>query len=112
MGFLLRIGFWLAVAIAIMPKDQRPGVESAGLEGAQSLEDALRMTAYSAYNLVVQFQQSCETNPDLCKATEQLANTALSTGRALVSELQDGVLEAKPVQTGDGRVGKFQNRVE
>ncbi len=73
--FLLRLAFWLAIVLLILPMPRGAGdaasTDGAGTEQQLSVFDALGM-AQSAFSDVAHF---CDRNPNTCMKGAQLAGT-------------------------------------
>jgi hypothetical protein len=120
MGFLFRLCFWLAVTLAIMPPDERPGDVVAGAPESATLEQRFAATVQTAWGLLSQISTACEQNPELCAATSALAQTAAETGQSLADSVSIPSAQAAPARppaparidrplaepNHDGRVGR------
>ena len=112
MGFLFRLMFWVGVAVAIMPPEDRPGADGA-IASEAGLEERLRMAVFSVWALAADVSETCVRNPDLCAATQNLATTTMQTTQDLVMEIRDNVTgKSAPQPPEDDRVGKFQGRAD
>jgi hypothetical protein len=115
MGFVFRLVFWLGVAFAIMPSEERPGQAFAG-EAGGSVEERFQTTLSTVWTFASDIVTACQSNPDLCAATQALAQTTADTGQLLAHQLQAGAAagpapEPAPVSP-DGRVAKFSGRAD
>lgn len=117
MGFLFRTAFWLAVAMVILPPEARLGGDD-----APSLEQLdLGATAAEARQAAWEIGQAafntCETNPELCKAGEALWGTTVSTLTGVFNDVENQWKKAEtaPQQLAElkpQRSKKIQARVE
>lgn len=127
MGFIFRSAFWLVLASILVPAEARLGHDGQAADGAPkvALGDQIHDAAYAAWAFLGQVAQTCETNPDVCKAGQNLAETVADTGSALVIDIHDRLtavaqdhMSAMPEsvqQTAQATVqrhAKFQARVE
>jgi hypothetical protein len=116
MSFIFRTIFWLTLASVVIPPEARLGGDDGDAMPAD-LGAAMHDIAYEVWGFGVGLAQTCETNPELCQAGQELISATAETGSSLVVGLnnrwQDAASEAA-VEPGQAPVtrGKFQARVE
>jgi hypothetical protein len=118
MGFILRSVFWLSLASIVVPAQARLGYDGRTASGkdvpvAEQLHDA----AYAAWGFAVQVGQTCESNPSLCEAGQNLISTVSATGTSLIQEAQARLAAPKNTHLAEASVHpqqhkKFQDRIE
>jgi len=114
MGFVFRSIFWLSLALVVVPPHARLGgdeeVELRDVDLGLELHDA----AYALWGLTVQAAGACETNPELCTAAGDLADTAVKTATDFATDAT-ARLSKKPFEPAKIRAAphkKIQARVE
>jgi hypothetical protein len=121
MGFILRSVFWLGLASIIVPAEARLGASADKASGkdipvAEQLHDA----AYAAWGFAVEVGKTCQSNPSLCEAGQNLVTTVGDTGASLLQEAQTRFIAPKNAQNthlADASAHaqqhkKFQDRIE
>jgi hypothetical protein len=117
MGFILRTVFWLGLAVAILPPKARlGGADTADFDHVDIGIELQNATA-AAWSFGASALRTCETNPQLCKAGNDLWKTTLATGTHLIAEMRNNletqqvtqVAMAEPPARGKK---KIQARVE
>jgi hypothetical protein len=118
MGFILRSVFWLTLASIIVPVEARLGYNNNGApEREASLSEQAHDAAYAAWGFAVQVGKTCETNPSLCAAGQNLISTVSDTGASLLQEAQARLAAPKNTHLADASTHaqqhkKFQDRIE
>ena len=117
MGFILRAVFWLALAMVLIPPQNRLGGDDTADFRDVDVGLELHNAAYAAWTFGVKAMQTCDTNPELCKAGQDLLDTTLKTGANLATEVQNQWQKAadKPRQLAHNEPRppkKIQARVE
>lgn len=89
MGFILRSVFWLTLASIIVPAELRVGYDGRGAGGREiPFSEQVHDTAYAVWGFATQLAQTCDTNPALCAAGQNLMSTVTDTGASLLKEAQ------------------------
>ena len=118
MGFILRSVFWLTLASIIVPAEARLGYGDKDAVGHEaSFRDQVHDAAYAAWGFATRIAQTCDTNPALCAAGQNLMSTVTDTGASLLKEAQSrlSVPENPRVLEATSHVQqhrKFQARIE
>jgi hypothetical protein len=118
MRFILRSVFWLTLASIIVPAQARLGNDSAGASGKEiPVAEQLHDAAYAAWGFAVQVGKTCESNPSLCEAGQNLISTVTDTGTSLLEEAQARFVAPKNTHLADASTHaqqhkKFQDRIE
>jgi hypothetical protein len=114
MGFVFRTIFWLALALVVVPPQARLGGDEEVDWRDVDLDLALHDVAYALWGLTVQVGSACETNPELCKAAGDLADTAVKTAGAIASDTTARLADepAEPAKIRAAPHKKIQARVE
>ncbi len=117
MGFILRTVFWLALAMVIIPPQNRLGGDDTADFRDVDVGRELHNAAYAAWSFGARALQTCETNPQLCKAGQDFMDTTLKTATSLATEAQNQWQKAadKPRQLAHNEPRapkKIQARVE
>lgn len=114
MGFVFRSIFWLSLALVLVPPDARLGgdeeVEWRDVDVGLELHNA----AYALWGLAAQAADACESNPELCNAAGDLADTAVKTATKLATDTTARLTEAppEPAEIRAAPHKKIQARVE
>lgn len=95
MSFIFRTAFWLALAIVILPPNARIGGQDTADFRDVDIELEVHNLSYSVWAHASNIMQSCDANPELCKATKELWNTAWVT----VAKMAETSISAKPAET-------------
>src|SRR5262245_9172891 len=89
MGFVFRTVFWLGLAMVVIPPHARLGGDDTAdfrhVDLGREIQN-LTTTVWSVGNAAM---QTCETNPGLCKAGQQLLDTTLETAQGLATEARN-----------------------
>jgi hypothetical protein len=118
MGFVFRTVFWLGLALIILPPEARFGQGKDDVDVRDvDLGLELHNAAYSAWSFATQLASTCDTNPELCKAGENLWKATATAAGGLAAEVQDRWQEApvepvKLAETKPKHSKKIQARVE
>jgi len=118
MGFILRSVFWLTLASLVVPAQMRLGYEGDATAGRDvPLSEQVHDAAYAAWGFAVEVGKTCDTNPSLCAAGQNLISTVTDTGASLVQEVQARFIEPKNEHLADASTHaqqhkKFQDRIE
>lgn len=119
MGFILRSVFWLTLASIIVPAEARFGYDGSGGASRADIPVSTQLhdAAYAAWGFAVQVGQTCETNPSLCEAGNNLISTVTDTGASLLEEAQARFIGPKDTNVADAAAHtqqhkKFQDRIE
>lgn len=119
MGFIFRAAFWLGLASILVPADARLGYEGQTADGRPpaAIGDQIHDAVYAAWGFASELAQTCETNPSLCEAGQNLASTVAETGSALVIDIHERLTTAaqehiSAVPQAAERHAKFQARAE
>src|SRR5437588_812014 len=89
MGFILRSVFWLALASIVVPAEARLGYTDKGARGREvPVSEQVHDAAYAVWGFATQLAQTCDTNPALCAAGQNLMSTVTDTGASLLKEAQ------------------------
>jgi hypothetical protein len=110
--------FWLTLASLVVPVEARLGYDAKGA-GAREVPftEQVHDAAYAAWGFATQLAQTCDTNPSLCAAGQNLMSTVTDTGASLLREAQSRLSPAeKPrilaAATHAQPHKKFQARIE
>ena len=79
MSFIFRTVFWLALAIVILPPDARIGGQDTADFRDVDIEMEAHNLSYTLWANASKIMEACDANPQLCKATKELWNTAWIT---------------------------------
>ena len=79
MSFIFRTIFWLALAIVVLPPQQRIGGQDTADFSEIDLEFELHNATYTAWSLATNALNACDGNPELCKASTELWQTTWAT---------------------------------
>jgi len=117
MGFLFRTVFWLAVAMVILPPEARLGGDEAPSLEQLDLDAAAAEARQAAWQIGQAALNTCDTNPELCKAGEALWDTTASTVAGVFTDVEKRwrKAEAEPQKlaaVAPQRSKKIQARVE
>ena len=117
MGFIFRTVFWLALALVIIPPQNRLGGDDTADFEHVNVVSELQNAASGAWAFGMSFLKTCNTNPELCKAGQDLANTAVETTTKLAADARNGWQKgvAAPQKTAAAEphhIKKIQARVE
>ena len=91
MGFIVRTVFWLGLAMAILPPKARLGGADTADFDHVDVGIELQNAVAAAWSFGASALRTCETNPQLCKAGNDLWNTTLATGTRLLGEVQNNL---------------------
>jgi len=118
MGFILRSVFWLTLASIVVPVQARFGYDGQDAPKRDaSVSEQMHDAAYAAWGFAVQLGQTCDTNPSLCAAGQNLITTVTETGSSLLQEAQTRFTPPKNTHLADASTHaqqhkKFQDRIE
>ncbi|MBI1212903.1 MAG: hypothetical protein GC190_15685 [Alphaproteobacteria bacterium] len=118
MGFILRSVFWLTLASIIVPAEARFGYDANDASGKEvPISEQMHDTAYAAWGFAVQVGKTCDSNPALCEAGQNLISTVTNTGSSLLEEAQAYFVEPQDAHVADASTHaqqhkKFQDRIE
>jgi hypothetical protein len=118
MGFILRSVFWLTLASIIVPVEARLGSDGNAARGREvPVAEQVHDAAYAAWGFAVQVGKTCDTNPSLCAAGQNLISTVSDTGASLLHEAQMRLAPPKNARLADASTRaqqhkKFQDRIE
>ena len=91
MGFILRTVFWLGLAVAILPPKARLGGADTADFDHVDVGIELQNAVAAAWSFGASTLRTCETNPQLCKAGNDLWKTTLDTGAHLIGEMKNSL---------------------
>jgi hypothetical protein len=117
MGFILRTVFWLVLAMVVIPPQARLGGDDTADFRNVDLGQAVQSLTSTAWTMGGQALRTCETNPGLCKAGQDLWRTTVETAGNLADEAQNQWQKAgeKPRRVAENHpraYKKIQARVE
>ena len=103
MSFIFRTIFWLTLAIVVLPPQQRLGGQETADFDRVDLELELHNAAYAAWSLASNALNTCDSNPQFCRSTAELWQTAWTTAARIAmtrQELEDST-EIAEIKTGE-----------
>ena len=118
MGFILRSAFWLTLASIVVPVEARFGYEGKSNDGRDvSVSEQVHDAAYAAWGFAVDVAHTCDTNPAVCAAGQNLISTVADTGASLLKDAQSRLSAPQTAHVADaaphtGSHKKIQARVE
>ena len=118
MGFILRSVFWLTLASIVVPAQARLGYDATSTGGREvPFSEQVHDAAYAAWGFATQLAQTCDTNPSLCAAGQNLMSTVTDTGASLLREAQSRLSPAEKPRILEAATHaqphkKFQARIE
>ncbi len=118
MGFILRSVFWLTLASIIVPAEARLGYTGKGAGGHEvPFSEQVHDTAFAVWGFATRLAQTCDTNPALCAAGQNLMSTVTDTGASLLKEAQSHLPTPENPRLADAishaqQHKKFQARIE
>jgi hypothetical protein len=117
MGFIFRTVFWLGLAMVVLPPQARLGGDDTASLRDINVSAELKNLTTAAWALGDQALRTCETNPGLCKAGQDLVDSAATAAGTVATDLQNRWQAAagKPRQVAEAqphRPKKIQARVE
>lgn len=89
MGFIFRTVFWLGLAMVVIPPQNRLGGDDTADFEHVNVGVELQNAASGAWAFGVSILRACDTNPELCKAGQGLAATAVDTTAKLAADVQN-----------------------
>ena len=118
MSFIFRSIFWLGLAMVVLPPEARLGGGSETAE-IRDLDLALEFqnASETLWSLGNQIANTCEANPQLCRAGTDMANTALATAANVAEHVTQQVADKADralatAESTETTTKKIQARVE
>ena len=117
MGFIFRTAFWLALAVVIVPPEARLGGDDTSELEQLDVKAVIDEAGHAAWAISQSALNTCDHNPKLCEAGQQLVDTTFATANAVINDVKNTMRGGKEhprlrTKSAPHRTKKIQARVE